>query len=147
MDLKGQLINLKPIPIYFEGDSYHLSKKEMHCIKKIKCYEAREAGLYLSNSVSVLENTGLKNLKKFLIGKAESYVKNILEIENKIYLTQSWSTLNKLNGHHSAHYHPNTFIGLAYYAEAEKGDLYFDLRTSSLKEGFNFDYSITKYNI
>ena len=147
MDLKGQLINLKAIPIYYEKNSYQITQKELNFIKKIKYYEARERGLFISNSVSLLENKEVKGLKKFIIGKTESYVKKILEIKNKIYLTQSWSTLNKLNGYHSVHYHPNTFISLVYYAQAEAGGLYFDVRRSSLQDGFSFDYSVTNYNV
>ena len=54
MDLKGQLINLKAIPIYYEKNSYQITQKELNFIKKIKNYEARERGLFISNSVSLL---------------------------------------------------------------------------------------------
>ena len=36
---------------------------------------------------------------------------------------------------------------MVYYVKAEKGSLYFDVRRSSLQEGFIFDYSIIKYNV
>ena len=147
MVLPGKLINLKPIPIYYENSSYHLTKKELNFIKKIEYYEARERGLFISTSASLLENKEVKGLKKFIVDKATAYAEKVLEIKNKIYLTQSWSTLNKQHGFHSVHYHPNTFISLVYYVEAEKGSLYFDLRRSSIQEGFNFDYSIINYNV
>ena len=147
MSLSGGLINLKAIPIYHEGNSYSLTKKELDFIKKISYYEARERGLFISNSVSLLENKEVKGLKKFIVDKATAYAKEVLEIKNKIYLTQSWSTLNKQYGYHSVHYHPNTFISLVYYAQAEEGSLYFDIRRSSLQDGFSFDYSITNYNV
>jgi len=147
MVLPGKLINLKPIPIYYENSSYHLTKKELNFIKKIEYYEARERGLFISTSASLLENKEVKGLKKFIVDKATAYAEKVLEIKNKIYLTQSWSTLNKQHGFHSVHYHPNTFISLVYYVKAEKGSLYFDVRRSSLQEGFIFDYSIIKYNV
>ena len=146
MDLSGGLINLNSIPIYYEKSRYSLTKKEVNCIKKIEYYNT-EPGLYLSISDSVLQNKELKNFKKFIVEKAEAYVKNILEIKNQIYLTQSWSTLSKTNASHRPHSHPNTFISLVYYAHAEEGKLFFDIRTSSLKDCFNFDYSISNYNI
>ena len=90
MSLSGGLINLKAIPIYHEGNSYSLTKKELDFIKKISYYEARERGLFISNSVSLLENKEVKGLKKFIVDKATAYAKEVLEIKNKIYLTQSW---------------------------------------------------------
>ena len=63
MVLPGKLINLKPIPIYYENSSYHLTKKELNFIKKIEYYEARERGLFISTSASLLENKEVKGLK------------------------------------------------------------------------------------
>ena len=141
-----EIINLKAIPIACERNVYSLNKKELNVIKKIK-YKPPKEGLYVSETISLLENKMLISLKKFIIKKAEEYTRTVLEINNKIYLTQSWSTLNPTNVLHFPHDHPNTFISLVYYVQCENGYIYFDLITSSLKECFNFHYTINKFNI
>ena len=141
-----KIINLKAIPIAYESNVYSLNKKELNVIKKTK-YRPPKEGHYLSETASLLENKTLAPLKKFIIEKAEEYKRNVLEIKDQIYLTQSWSTINNTNASHQIHAHSNTFISLVYYVQCKSGALYFDLSTTSIKECFNFDYTIDKYNM
>ena len=141
-----EIINLKAIPIAYEQNVYDLSKKELNVIKKTK-YRPPKQGHYLSETISLLENKTLAPLKKFITEKAEEYTRNVLEIKDQIYLTQSWSTLSPINASHPLHFHPNTFISLVYYVQCTSGDLQFHLNTTSLRECFNFRYTIHKFNI
>jgi|TARA_R110000803_G_scaffold201982_1_gene266928 uncharacterized protein (TIGR02466 family) len=145
MDMR-EIINLKAIPISYEKNVYHLNKKELNVIKKTK-YRTSKKGHFLSETISLLENKTLSPLKKFIIEKAQEYSRNVLEIKDQIYLTQSWSTLNSINASHPIHSHPNTFISLVYYAQCTSGDLQFHLDTTSIRECFNFNYTINKFNI
>ena len=142
-----ELLNLKAIPIAHDKKVYYLNKKELNVVKKIKYKKSGYAALSVSKTISLLENKTLASLKKFIIEKAEKYTQDILEIKDQIYLTQSWSTLNTTNVFHPPHDHPNTFISLVYYAQCKDGYLYFDLNTTSIRECFNFDYTINKFNI
>ena len=139
-----QLINLRAIPIAYEGNVYDFNKKELDVVKKTK-YRKSEQGFYLSETISLLENKTLASFKKFIIEKAEGYVRDVLEIKDQIYLTQSWSTINTTNASHKPHQHPNTFVSLVYYAQCKKGFIRFFLDTTSLKECFNFHYTINKF--
>ena len=141
-----ELLNLKAIPIAHDKKVYYLNKKELNVVKKTK-YRASEEGFYLSETITLLENKTLSSLKKFIIKKAEEYVRDILEIKDQIYLTQSWSTINLTNAFHLIHDHPNTFISLVYYAQCKNSSLRFHLDTSSIRECFNFSYTIKKFNI
>ena len=141
-----ELINLKAIPIAYERNVYFLNKKELNVIKKTK-YRKPDRGFYLSETTSLLDNKALAPLKKFIIKKATEYTRNVLEIKDQIYLTQSWSTLNITNAFHIPHDHPNTFISLVYYAQCKEGSLRFHLSTTSIRECFNFQYTINKFNI
>ena len=141
-----KIINLKAIPIAYERNVYFLNKKELNVIKKTK-YRPPAEGHYQSDTIYLLGNKTLAPLKKFITEKAEEYTRNVLEIKDQIYLTQSWSTINTTNAFHPVHSHPNTFISLVYYAQCKSGALYFDLNTSSIKECFNFDYTIDKFNL
>jgi len=140
------LLNLKAIPIAHEGNVYSINQEELNVIKKIK-YRKPNRGFYISETIALLENKTLASLKKFIIDKAEEYTRNVLEIRDQIYLTQSWSTINPTNASHPIHAHPNTFISIVYYAQCKSGALYFDLKTTSLRECFNFHYTINKFNI
>tara|TARA_R110000803_G_scaffold203182_1_gene268622 strand:+ start:66 stop:677 length:612 start_codon:yes stop_codon:yes gene_type:complete len=143
-----RLLNLQAIPIAHEENGYSITQKELNVIKKIKYRPPKvDLGHYLSETSTLLENKTLAPLKKFIIEKAEEYTRNVLEIKDQIYLTQSWSTINKTNASHPVHAHPNTFISLVYYAQCKGGALYFDLNTTSIKECFNFHYTIDKFNI
>ena len=141
-----EFLNLNAIPIAYERSVYYLNKKELEVVKKTK-YRKSKQGFYLSKTISLLENKTLASLKKFIIEKAEEYTRNVLEIKDQIYLTQSWSTINSSNASHPLHSHPNTFISVVYYAQCKSGALQFHLNTTSIRECFNFEYTIDKYNI
>ena len=141
-----KLLNLKAIPIAHDTNVYHLNQKELNAVKKTK-YRTPDKGFYLSETTVLLENKTLASLKNFIIKKAEEYTLEILGIKDQIYLTQSWSTINNTNAFHRTHDHPNTFISLVYYAQCEDSFLHFNLNTSSIRECFNFSYTIDKFNI
>ena len=141
-----EIVNLKAIPIAHDKNVYYVDGKELNTIKKTK-YRMPHDGFYLSQSVFLLKNKALTSLKKIIINKAKEYVRNVLEIKDKIYLTQSWSTINTTNSFHKLHAHPNTFISIVYYAQCRGGYTYFDLNASPIREGFNFQYTVSKGNI
>ncbi len=140
-----EIINLKAIPIAYEKNVYRVNKEELDVIKKTE-HKPPHKGHYLSKTISLLENKTLASLKKLIIEKAEEYIRNVLEIKDQIYLTQSWSTFNPINASHPIHFHPNAFISLVYYVQCTSGDLQFYLNTTSLRECFNFRYSVHKFN-
>jgi uncharacterized protein (TIGR02466 family) len=140
------LINFNAIPIAYERSVYFLDKKELAVIKKIK-YKPPHKGFYLSETISLLNDKALTSLKKFIIKKAKEYVRNVLEIKDQIYLTQSWSTLNPTNAFHEPHTHPNTFISLVYYAQCKEGSIHIHSDISSIRKCFNFHYTINRFNI
>ena len=141
-----ELLNLKAIPIAYERGVYFLDKKESEVINKTK-YKKSEQGFYLSETISLLENKTFAPLKKFIIKKVKEYTRDVLGIKDQIYLTQSWSTINTTNAFHKPHEHPNTFISFIYYAQCKDGALRFDLNTTSIREGFNFDFTVNKFNV
>jgi uncharacterized protein (TIGR02466 family) len=141
-----ELLNLKAVPIAYERKVYNINEEELDVIKKTK-YKKPQNGFYLSETTSLLKNKTLASLRKFIIEKAEEYTRDVLEINDKIYLTQSWSTINITHSFHRPHDHANTFISVVYYAQCKDGYLSFHLNTTSLRECFNFQYTINKFNI
>ena len=141
-----ELLNLRAIPIAYERKAYNIKLKELNIIKKTK-YREPQNGHSLSKSISLLDHKGLSSLKKFIIKKTDEYVCNVLEIEDQVYLTQSWSTINTTSASHKTHTHPNTFISAVYYAQCKDGFLCFDLPTTSIRECLNLQFTINKFNI
>ena len=103
--------------------------------------------LVVIKNVSLLKNKTLAPLKQFIIKKANEYIRDILEIKDQIYLVHSWSTINPTHAFHEPHEHPNAFISIVYYAQCIDGALRFHLITPSIREGFNFQYTVNKFNI
>ena len=140
------VLNLKAIPVVHQTNVYSIGKKELDAVKTTK-YTDHSNGFYISSTTSLLENKTLTSLKKFIINKAQEYTRDVLQITDQIYLTQSWSTINPTNAFHEPHDHPNTFISLVYYAQCKDAFLRFHLNSTSIKECFNFEYTINKFNI
>jgi hypothetical protein len=79
--------NLKDIEFNVYETDYFLSEKEIFKIKELKIDRQtrfKQEGTLISESMDLLEIKFLKNLKMFLDNIAEDYVKNTLEITNKI---------------------------------------------------------------
>ena len=139
-------VNLRAIPIAYERNVYSLNKKELDIVKKTK-YRKLFNGLYLSKNTSLLENKSLASLKKLMVDKGKEYARDVLGIKDQIYLVHSWSTINPTHAFHEPHEHPNVFISLVYYAQCKDSFIRFILERTSIRECFNFDFTINKYNI
>ena len=139
-------VNLRAIPIAYERNVYSLNKKELDIVKKTK-YRKLFNGLYLSKNTSLLENKSLASLKKLMVDKGKEYARDVLGIKDQIYLVHSWSTINPTHAFHEPHEHPNAFISIVYYAQCKESFVRFLLDRTPIREGFNFDFTIDKYNI
>jgi len=140
------IINLNSIPVFKESTNFYLEKKELDALLNLK-YKTSEMGSLLSIDSFILKNNIFKRIKKFLNEKISFYKEKILEINNDIYLTQSWATICKKNNGHHNHIHPNTFLSAVFYVKSENNFLKFNLTRSPLAQGFNFEYNVKKYNI
>lgn len=142
-----EILNLRPIPIAITTTDFKLNKKEKNELLKLS-YDKDDADLSISNSHYIFNNKIFSRIEKLLFNLANDYKKNIIQIDNEIYVTQSWSTINKKNSQHHIHSHKASLFSVIYYAESE-GDnkLYFIMDKSSIQEGFDFSYTIKNYNI
>jgi uncharacterized protein (TIGR02466 family) len=146
---------LNALPIVSEDTNFSFLKKEIDFLENTTYKNTHvingssdNCGVRVSKEENILKNKEMKRIKNFILKKIEEYKNNILQINNKLKLTQSWSTCNEKGNFHHLHNHPNTFISLVYYVKCSEqgGDIVFELPKSRLQEGFNFNYSITNYN-
>jgi uncharacterized protein (TIGR02466 family) len=137
------------IPIATEHTSFLINQKENNYLNNINYVASDNVHkVKISKKENLLENKQMKRIKTFILTKVEEYKKNVLQIKNELKLTQSWSTVNTKKTFHHSHMHPNTFISLVYYVKSngDGGNLVFEIEKTKLQEGFNFNYTIDKYN-
>lgn len=135
------------IPIASENTTFLLNEKEKQIIKSLT-YKENGDKVKVSLSSNILEDKKLKRIKSFFLKKIKEYKENIIEIENTISLTQSWSTINIKGSHHHIHSHPNSFLSLVYYVDCDinSGDFMVLKDKSSIQKGYNFNYTIKNFN-
>jgi len=97
-------------PVYISDSSYNIDEKLLDNVKNLN--KKRNKNNTISNNYNVLSYfTELKsfcdiNIKKF---------KDVLCIENDIYITTSWFNYTEKNESHHLHNHPNSiFSGVLY---------------------------------
>jgi len=134
------------LPIFRFDNVYEPSKDEINYLKSIK-YKQDNNGFKLSDSVNILDNLQLVDIKKCIEYNFNEYKKNILEIENDFYISQSWSTINKKNSMHTKHNHPNTLFSCVLYVKSINSGIIFYNKKSAIQQAFNFSYKIKEYNI
>ena len=141
------VINLNALPIKIYDTDYILNDELVQRIKTLK-YIKKNSGFKLSESTDVLnEIEDLKEVKDFMNLIAEKYAREVLEINNEIYMTQSWITINDKGANHHMHHHPNAFFSLVYYVKSKNVDLNLWLNKSSLQKNFNFQYDVRNNNM
>lgn len=137
------------IPIAAETTNFLLNSEEKKKLLNLN-YLGSENSAKVSIDSKILEQPSFNRIKNFILNKADEYRENILSIENKLKLTQSWSTVNKKGSFHHKHTHPNAFISMVYYVDCEpdslNGDIVFLEERSSIQKGFNFNFKIKKHN-
>jgi len=134
------------LPIFRLDGVYKPNENDINYLKSIK-YTQDNNGFKLSDSVNILDNLQLVDIKKCIEYNFNEYKKNILEIENDFYISQSWSTINKKNSMHTKHNHPNTLFSCVLYVKAINSGITFYNKKSAIQQAFNFSYKIKEYNI
>jgi uncharacterized protein (TIGR02466 family) len=139
-------IQLFGVPVLHKPTNFEISSTELTFVKNLNYNQGEEKEVNISKNSFLLNSPELERIKNFIIKEAVDYKNNVLEIDNDIYLTQSWSTINTKGKSHHPHGHRNTFFSIVYYIECEDGNFVLDNYRSSLEKGFFFSYKIKKYN-
>lgn len=135
-------------PIFKIENVYTPNLNEIKFLKFLSYHAGIEPqGFHLSESVNILDNKELENIKNHIVKAFDVYKDNILEIENTFYISQSWSTINKKNSMHTKHNHPNTLFSCVFYVDVDSSGINFFFDKSAIQQAFNFSYKIKKHNI
>ena len=148
--LRNMIFPFNALPISTEATDFRLNKDEFEFIMNKNKYRdptsMNNRGVKLSEDTDLLNHESMKRVKEFIISKVLDFKDNVLEIEDKFRMTQSWATINNKGDSHHEHNHPNTILSCLYYAQASSGDFCIKLPQSRIQEGFNFSYKIKQQN-
>jgi uncharacterized protein (TIGR02466 family) len=104
------------------SDAYPTTPAELEVLKSQEWIQPVAGGNRQSANNYLLDVPALKNLRAFLQGQIDRYAYEVLEIRktSRFYITQSWSNLNEKGAYNDAHFHPNSLISGAFYAEGDE---------------------------
>jgi len=143
-------INVLPLfstPVMYEHETeYRISQKEKDILYSLK--EQTNYGNSLSKNTYVLDLPGLENLKSFLKSKLNYYAHNIVGVKKQnFYITNSWTTRNKLGEKHHSHRHPNSMLSGVFYLEADGNSPLEISHRSRIFEDFRFLFEHDEMNM
>ena len=134
-------------PIYKIATNDVLNKDELAFLKSIPEQSTiPDRKVKLLEGSNILNNKELHRIKNLIWNHFDDYVKNILEIQNKFYMCNSWGTIQKKGNQHPNHKHPNAIFSSVFYVKAQDSFVKFFSEKSMIQEGFYFEYDIKKYN-
>lgn len=144
--MKAQIVPLFSVPVLyiFESDRF-LSQSEKQIIDSLSVLDNPNN---LSENRFILDLPGLENLKEFCQLQIDTYAKDICNVTDSFYITNSWTTKNMLGTEHPVHNHPNSIFSGVYYIEAEENcsPLMLHHNTPIFKD-FNLEYHYKDYSI
>lgn len=142
-----EIINFHGNCIYKIQTNYNLNQDEKKAINSLTLnpLTPKPSATFISTDKQILNNLVFENLKTLFKDYINHYVKDILQLNHELKLTNSWLTLNRLNSSHFPHDHPNVLFSLCFYPQIESGDIVFESIPPHISN-FNFHYNIIKIN-
>ena len=141
--------NMNGLPIQVESTPFRLTNDELNVITNTQYEDPKNNYTSISSNNFLLKDTRLSRIKNFLDERVNNYVENVVEIKDKLVMTQSWTTITKKNKHHHSHNHRNSIFSLVFYVSAEgekSGNIVFDHISSRLEEKSSFAFTVKNYN-
>jgi uncharacterized protein (TIGR02466 family) len=120
----GKELNIEllfPTPVMFNTIGRDFTKKELAYIESHSTATNRNLGNVTSNNNYILNEPEMTNLKKFVTGQLNEYVKRVYKPKYpaEIFVTQSWLNWTKKGEFHHKHEHPNSFISGVLYISTD----------------------------
>lgn len=101
---------------------------------------------YFSKNTQILELPYFENLKKILEKKLIEFQKNVLCIEQELYITESWLAKTIEGGCHARHNHPNSLFSGVFYIQTPENSFIDFHYENYLFKFFNFQYTYNNIN-
>lgn len=134
---------IQSVPIYQETLSFDLNKESLD---NIDMSFKPANNNYFSKNNKILDLTVLSKIKSIVNATITNFQKNIICIEQELYVTDSWICKTTAKGCHARHIHPNSlFSGVVYLQTPIESKINFH-HENNLFKSFNLDYNFTKLN-
>ena len=146
IEIKPNIINLFPTPVYLSTTGIKLTKKELEYVNKTKEDFFLSTGNTRTKDSYILENKEFLSIKKVLEKEVENYFETILKSADvKPYITQSWLNYTEVNQYHHAHYHANSLVSGVFYIDADKHNDQISFIKPNVF-GRQLELNVTEYN-
>ncbi len=144
---KFETFDLFATPVQVHKNVYSCTKAQFDFVKNLKFNKENNLNVFVTKpNFKILEEPIFNELSNIIDNKVHNYLKDTLNINDKIHKTFSWSTYQTKGDQHHSHAHRGSFISCVFYMKAESGDFILYKQKSSLEEGYFLDYDINSYN-
>jgi hypothetical protein len=111
-----KIFDFNPIPVLiYESEENIFDKEDIDILIKEEFHQHEFNYSSLSVNNNLLEDKKYSKIKKIYENAISFYTKDILNIENKFKMTNSWLSKNKKNQEHYWHTHPNVMLSAVSY--------------------------------
>ena len=119
---QDELLSLFPTPVLIA--QYPLPyEKELEYIREMPCRRENKGGdagntihyNRQSEDTFILDKPEMNNIREFIKSKIYKYVKEIMNSNNELMITQSWVNKSGKGESHHEHVHPNSLISGVWY--------------------------------
>ena len=115
-----ELLRLFPTPLLVVPYGQSV-EKELSYLKSVNFLEQKGNGNFRSEDTFLLKNNELCNIKVFIELAIHRFVKDVLNSDQTVRITQSWANRNPKGSVHHEHVHPNSILsGVMYFQINEK---------------------------
>jgi len=114
--------NLFPTAICIFDLDRDLTNNELKTIELNLKKMEKNTGNYISKNKYILNDSVLKNLKKFFDDSIDNCLKTVFQEKTKLQITQSWLNKTTKNEFHHMHTHPNSYLSGVFYIRTEDND-------------------------
>lgn len=116
--MQDELLSLFPIPVLIA--QYPISyEKELEYIHTLPYSDKKIENFSYHNQQSkdtfVLDKPELQNIRIFIESKVHKFVKEIMNFNNELVITQSWINKSTKGQCHQEHVHPNSIVSGVWY--------------------------------
>ena len=120
--MQDELLSLFPTPVLIA--QYPLPyEKELEYIRELPCRRENKGGdagntihyNRQSEDTFVLDNPLLSNIKAFIESKIYKFVKEVMNSNSDMVITQSWINKSGKGESHHEHVHPNSMVSGVWY--------------------------------
>jgi len=120
MQPQFEVMGMFPVPLYL-GKLDDISPDELRFIDETEYEGETVDGNRISRDRRILEHPRMAQVKAQVIGHLDIYRQTVLNTDNELYITQSWTNKNGKGTQHQAHYHANSVISGTLYFSPDEG--------------------------